>query len=212
MTAAMECPSELNAPTTAKGPSQIAPRSMRRRGQSAVEFALVAPLLFLLMFGIVDFGRAMYYQNEITNAAREGARIAILASNPCNSIYGDPSGDCALPSATPAGPTVCSAAEASGSLIANWTCGDNTSTATPNTMPTSGSPGHAYVDVAQGSTSTCPAPSSSASGVNTTPRSSGNLLISVTIHYYFQPITPIISSFFPSSFYLSSTVCARDEY
>jgi hypothetical protein len=40
----------------------------------------------------------------------------------------------------------------------------------------------------------------------------GNLLITVTIRYYFRPITPIVGALFPSSFYLSSSVCARDEY
>jgi Flp pilus assembly protein TadG len=49
-----------------------------RRGQSLVETALVLPVLALLTFGLLDFGRAYYFQVAITNAAREGARTAIL--------------------------------------------------------------------------------------------------------------------------------------
>ena len=49
-----------------------------RRGQSLVEMAMVLPVLTLLTFGLVDFGRAYYFQVSITNAAREGARVAIL--------------------------------------------------------------------------------------------------------------------------------------
>jgi hypothetical protein len=43
-----------------------------------VEFALVLPLLLLLLFGIIDFGRALNAQITITQAAREGARLAAL--------------------------------------------------------------------------------------------------------------------------------------
>jgi hypothetical protein len=50
----------------------------RRRGQSLVEMAMVLPVLTFLTFGLLDFGRAYYYQVAVTNAAREGARVAIL--------------------------------------------------------------------------------------------------------------------------------------
>jgi len=43
-----------------------------------VEFALLLPLLLLLVFGIVDFGRALNAQITLTQAAREGARLAAL--------------------------------------------------------------------------------------------------------------------------------------
>jgi len=56
-------------------------RSRRRpdaRGQSLVEFALVLPLFLVLVMGIADFGLAVFSYNSITNAAREGARLAIV--------------------------------------------------------------------------------------------------------------------------------------
>ena len=47
-------------------------------GAAAVEFALILPVLILLIGGIVDFGRAMYTEVMLTNASREGARTAII--------------------------------------------------------------------------------------------------------------------------------------
>lgn len=50
----------------------------QRLGTATVEFALVAPLFFLLVFGMVEFGRMVMIQQVITNASREGARSAVL--------------------------------------------------------------------------------------------------------------------------------------
>jgi Flp pilus assembly protein TadG len=50
----------------------------RRRGAALVEFAIVAPLLFLLILAMVEFGRAVMVEQVLTNAAREGARRGIL--------------------------------------------------------------------------------------------------------------------------------------
>jgi Flp pilus assembly protein TadG len=49
-----------------------------RRGAAVVELAFTAPILFLLVFGMIDVGRAVMVQNLITNAARDGARAAVL--------------------------------------------------------------------------------------------------------------------------------------
>ena len=49
-----------------------------RRGAAAVEFALVAPIFFLMIFGMIEFGRMVMVQQVITNSSREGARIAVL--------------------------------------------------------------------------------------------------------------------------------------
>jgi Flp pilus assembly protein TadG len=50
----------------------------RSGGQALVEFALVAPILFLLFFGIIEFGRFVLAYEELNNATREGARYAIV--------------------------------------------------------------------------------------------------------------------------------------
>lgn len=49
------------------------------RGAAAVEFALIAPVLLALVFGIIDFGRAMFTYNVLTAAVREGARTAAVS-------------------------------------------------------------------------------------------------------------------------------------
>jgi hypothetical protein len=54
------------------------PRRGREDGAAAVEFALVLPVLMLLIFGIIDFGRMLNAKITITEAAREGARAAAL--------------------------------------------------------------------------------------------------------------------------------------
>ena len=58
------------------------------RGAAAVEFALVSIPLFLLLFGIIQFGWAFYSQITISQAAREGARYASLQV-PCGSCVAD---------------------------------------------------------------------------------------------------------------------------
>lgn len=51
---------------------------MKRQGAAVVEFAIVAPLFFLLVFGMIEYGRMVMVQQVITNASREGARRAVL--------------------------------------------------------------------------------------------------------------------------------------
>ena len=50
----------------------------RRCGAAAVEMAMVLGLLILLVFGIIEMGRAIMVNQVITNAAREGARRAVI--------------------------------------------------------------------------------------------------------------------------------------
>jgi Flp pilus assembly protein TadG len=50
----------------------------RRRGTAVVEFAVVLPLFFLLIFGMIEFGRMVMVQQVLTNSAREGARVGVL--------------------------------------------------------------------------------------------------------------------------------------
>jgi Flp pilus assembly protein TadG len=53
-----------------------------QRGASAIEFAIVLPLLILMLFGIIEFGILLYDKAMITNASREGARTGIVYSYP----------------------------------------------------------------------------------------------------------------------------------
>lgn len=56
------------------------------RGAALLEFAIFAALLLILTFGIVDFGRALYTANNLTAAAREGARYGAVLQNPMGSV------------------------------------------------------------------------------------------------------------------------------
>ena len=51
-------------------------------GGALLEFAIIMPLLFILLFGIIEFGLIMFNQAVITNASREGARYGIVARAP----------------------------------------------------------------------------------------------------------------------------------
>ena len=51
-------------------------------GAAVVEFALVMPILALIIFGIIDFGRAFYTVNNIISAVREGARYGAILTAP----------------------------------------------------------------------------------------------------------------------------------
>jgi Flp pilus assembly protein TadG len=54
------------------------PHRPGRVGQALVEFALVAPVFFLLLFAIIEAGRFILYYETLNNATREGARYAIV--------------------------------------------------------------------------------------------------------------------------------------
>ena len=53
-------------------------RQNLRRGTAVVEMAVIAPLLLMLVFGTIEFGRALMVQQILTNASREGARRGVL--------------------------------------------------------------------------------------------------------------------------------------
>ena len=54
-----------------------------QRGSSMVEFVIAAMLLMLFVFGIIDFGRALYTYHAVSDAARLGSRFAIVRGSKC---------------------------------------------------------------------------------------------------------------------------------
>ncbi len=80
--ARLTCEPTENAPTLTLRARKLDKvyRSYRkkRRGAAAVEFAIVAPVFFLLVFGMIEYGRMVMVQQVITNASREGARVGVL--------------------------------------------------------------------------------------------------------------------------------------
>lgn len=188
-------------------------RGQSTRGTSLVEFALVGPVLLMLVFGSVDFGRAYFHMNQLNNAAREGVRLAILQDHVCNTLNG-PLSSCSTGTSSSVSneTSVCQSILNEGDLItgADWHCSEG------GTLPASGTgtAGNAYVEIDQfpangSSTVAC---DSTQTPVTSTPRSSGNRSIEVKIDYYFRPITPIFGQLFPSTFHLEATSCGRAEY
>lgn len=62
-------------------PSVVRGRLHSEKGAAAVEFAIVASIFFMLVFGIIDFGFGFHTWNATANAAREGARRAAVSSD-----------------------------------------------------------------------------------------------------------------------------------
>ena len=101
--------------TTRPGPAAAPRRARGEDGAAAVELAIVLPLLLLLVFGIIDMGRLLQQQIQLTEAVREGARIGALGGSVAT-IKGQVTnvvGAAATPT-YPTAPTTCSSASAIG--------------------------------------------------------------------------------------------------
>lgn len=96
----------------------------RDRGAAAVEFALLLPVLFLIIGATIDFGRFFYTQNITVNAAREGARMLALGY-PVGTPATDPSAKRRVSQAmlaTPVYTDIYRYIPASGSPVVNGAC------------------------------------------------------------------------------------------
>ena len=68
------------------------------RGSTLVEFSIAVTVFLTAMFGVIEFGRALWVHNALTDAARRGARYAVLHSSADAEqvknvvVYGDPAG------------------------------------------------------------------------------------------------------------------------
>ncbi|MDQ0731397.1 TadE/TadG family type IV pilus assembly protein [Arthrobacter sp. B1I2] len=83
------------------------------RGAAAVEFAILLPLLLMLVMGTIEFGRAYNAQLTLTNAARDGVRVMAINNNPTAAASAAQSGAASVSSTIPTSaitvsPTVCS--------------------------------------------------------------------------------------------------------
>jgi Flp pilus assembly protein TadG len=57
-----------------------------RRGATAVEFAIISPVIFMLVLGLVEFGRGLMVQHLLNNAARQGARVGTIEGKATSDI------------------------------------------------------------------------------------------------------------------------------
>ena len=62
----------------------LRPRNRGSRGQTLVEFAIVMPIIVLVVLGLFDLGRAVYSYNTLAQSARQAARTAIVNQNVTN--------------------------------------------------------------------------------------------------------------------------------
>ena len=62
---------------------RLVAQARENRGATVVEFAMIFPLLAILAFGAIDFGRAFFIRNSLLSAAREGARAGAVYRNLC---------------------------------------------------------------------------------------------------------------------------------
>jgi len=73
-------------------------RKNKERGSTLVEFSIAATVFLTVMFGVIEFGRALWTHNALTDAARRGARYAVvhkqidIADVKNVVVYGDPAG------------------------------------------------------------------------------------------------------------------------
>ena len=168
-------------------------RRRKSRGQAMVEFALLSGLLFLLVMGIFDFGRAIAVYINIAEAAHEGARQLVLRSN-----YASAPPDSVIINATLA------KIGGGGMVLSEDPClaNQNPPCASPST-PTVPNTGFIWISpppVAPGAT--C------ANGC----RGIGNQQVTVRVTYLYAPMTGMISNLTGASFVMTAGSSMRAEY
>jgi len=190
------------------------------RGQSMVEFALVLPVLLLMMLGVADLARAVYYYNVISNSAREGAREAVLAYNQCSNISASSCG-----SGPPSGSSllgVDNAIDRAGGGIVRYQFPQSTNApqAVAPACSVQNNLGCAWVFVVNGTTrNSCSPPNPSSSGGTDTyticdfnTSKQGGHDVVVEIQYKFVPFTPLVANALGNSTVMWAKSQMRTEY
>lgn len=151
------------------------------RAQGAIEFALLCPVLLIVVLGIVDFSRFMYYRQALTTASRVGVDMAI---NHCSGPTSCGTADSPVADDYVLQATQCAAAPAVSLQPAASTCGPCLTT--PCVSPCTAS---CLSAVCQADICINPLATIRTNGMNVT----------VSVGYAFQPITPLIGAFFPTT-------------
>jgi hypothetical protein len=167
-----------------------------------IEFALISPVLLLLLFGIIDIGRAVFYYDSLNHAAREGARVAVKASNqlPTNAdvltVVTNHMLGTTVVQPCPNGPL--SAALPPGNTAWLYVTEPNP----PNTIETSplpNAPGGEYAAAASGSCSAV-----NPAGANTP--------LQVTLRFNLLLITPVVAQAAADHILITAAAIYRTEY
>lgn len=163
-------------------PSLAAHRGEKRsqRGQSLVELGVTLPVLLLLFSGLLDVGRAYYFQVEASDASRDVARVAAAYSL-------GPTGQASVPGDA----AICDEARADLSNVASVTCQFSTAPppfATPSTI----APGSAVVIVYPATGSACSKASFCRDPADPPPSPPLRGTVTATVYYNFSLITPAV--------------------
>jgi hypothetical protein len=173
-----------------------------QRSQALIEFALISPVLLLLLFGIVDIGRAVFYYDTLNHAAREGARAAVQAQTrlPTNAdvlavvtsqLVGAP-----VTAPCPQGPITSATPPANAAWL--YITEPNPPASVESTPPMN-APGGEYSTPAAGS----------CSAMNP---AGNNAQIQVTLRFNLILITPVIAQATADHIILRATAVFRTEY
>jgi|KBSSwiStaDraftv2_1062776.scaffolds.fasta_scaffold03114_9 Flp pilus assembly protein TadG len=97
-----------------------------QRGVTTVEFAIIGLLLFVVIFGVIEFGRALFVMNTLTEATRRGARMAAVCPvgdpKPASvAVFDNGSGNSAIVSGLTSANIMVSYLDASGTPVASPT-------------------------------------------------------------------------------------------
>jgi Flp pilus assembly protein TadG len=177
-------------------------KKTKQDSQALIEFALISPVLLLLLFGIVDVGRAIFFYDTLGHAAREGARTAVQASNqlPTNAdvLTAVTSQLIGIPASQPCpqGP-ITSAIPPSNTAWVYVT--EPSPPSSVETSPPMNAPGGEYAAAANGS----------CSAINP---ASGNAQLQVTIRFNLVLITPVIAQATANRIVMTATAIFRTEY
>jgi len=175
-----------------------------QRSQAIAEFAIIAPILVVLLFGIVDFGRVIYIYATLNQAVNEGARAAIRASAalPTNSqvelAVRQHAVDVSLANPCPNGPITNAVPPANQGwiYITEPDPGSTVETLAPSLENAPG--GQAWAQ----SNGTCSA----------TNPAHDHAPLQITIRYNFVPITPLIQQLTANQIVISAAATYQTEY
>jgi Flp pilus assembly protein TadG len=167
-------------------------RLRKKRAQSLVEMAMIAPILIMMLVSVIDFGRAAYDYSTLAGAVREGARQAALTGST---------------RMTDADVVTAVKRYAVGLSLAAAPCVNGTAGASwPPSTPASAAPNTGVIYIVSGSSNSpsIDAPGGQAPANATgscaavTPAYAGRYPLTVKVLYNFQPLTPFVQQFLGS--------------
>jgi hypothetical protein len=194
-----------------------------QRSQGMTEFAIIAPIILLLTFGIIDFGRGLYFYITLQQAANEGARVAVHASD-----YVDANGvGCVSPAFVHCWP---SNADVQRAIQAHAVTEVLANPCPNGPIPNGGNPvnsaqlppsntgwifitdpsvdGNGIPNAPRGQLPFNPPPA----GCNEAVAANGNEPLKVTLWFNFQPLTPLIQQVVGNRIVITAYAIYRAEY